>query len=97
MSSHFMDNHLNFRMSSYDKGIIQMAAKLKGLKPNTYARQKLVEIAEKDIIEMSPLNTLILSKEDWDFFVDIMEAPIEINEKLKNAIKDYKQNFKKCN
>lgn len=40
-----MNSHMNFRMSSNDKKIIETAARLKGFKPNTYARMKLLEIA----------------------------------------------------
>ncbi len=91
MSAHFMDSHLNFRMSSHDKKIVEAAAKLKGLKPNTYARQKLLEAAEKDITELSQLNTLVLSENDWKYFLEIMEAPIEINLNLKKAVKDFRK------
>lgn len=93
MSSQSMDSHLNFRMSSHDKKIIEMAAKLKGLRPNTYARQKLLEAAEKDIAAMSQLNTLILTQNDWKVFLDIMEAPVQVNKKLKKAVKDYHKAF----
>lgn len=89
MSAHFMDSHLNFRMSSHDKRMIETAAKLKGLKPNTYARQKLLEAAEKDIAELSQLNTLTLNPTDWDHFLAIMEAPVQINPNLKKAVKNY--------
>lgn len=91
MSAHFMDSHMNFRMSSKDKSIIETAAKLKGLKPNTYARQKLLEIAEKDIAEMNQLNTLVLNESEWQQFMTIMEAPVQINENLKQAILDFNQ------
>lgn len=93
MSAHFMDSHLNFRMSSQDKRIIETAAKLKGLKPNTYARQKILEAAEKDIAEMSHLNTLILNSSDWEQFIAIMEAPIQINQNLKAAVKYFQKTF----
>lgn len=89
MSAHFMDTHMNFRMSARDKKIIETAAKLKGLKPNTYARQKLLEIAEKDITEMNQLNTVILGEKDWEQFMIIMDAPIQINENLKKAISHF--------
>lgn len=91
MSAHFMDSHLNFRMSSHDKRIVETAAKLRGLKPNTYARQKLLEAAEKDISELNQQNTLILSEGDWKFFLETMEAPIEINLNLKKAVKDFRK------
>lgn len=93
MSAHFMDSHLNFRMSSQDKRIIETAAKLKGLKPNTYARQKILEAAEKDIAEMNHLNTLILNSSDWEQFLAIMEAPVQINQNLKAAVKNFQKTF----
>lgn len=94
MSSHFMDSHLNFRMSSHDKKIIETAAKLKGFKPNTYARQKILEAAEKDILEMSQLNTLVLNQADWESFLALMEAPIQTNPHLKKAVSHFQKAFK---
>lgn len=84
-----MNSHMNFRMSSDDKKIIEAAARLKGFKPNTYARMKLLEIAERDIREMSQLNNLILNEKDWEQFVQIMEAPVQTNENLKRAIREF--------
>ena len=86
-----MDSHLNFRMSSHDKRMIKTAAKLKGLKPNTYARQKLLEAAERDIVEMSQLNTLALNQADWEAFLAIMEMPVQINPHLKKAAMFYQK------
>lgn len=93
MSAHFMDSHLNFRMSSLDKKMIESAAKLKGLKPNTYARQKLLEAAEKDIAEISQLNIVTLNATDWEHFLAIMEAPVQINKNLIKAVKSFKKSF----
>ncbi len=97
MSTHSsMDNNLNFRMSSHDKQIIETAARLSGLKPNTYARQKLLEAAQKDINKLNELNTLVLSETDWECFIGIMEKPIKINQNLKKAIKHFHKRFGKC-
>jgi uncharacterized protein (DUF1778 family) len=93
MSAQSMDNHLNFRMSSHDKKMIETAARLQGLKPNTYARRKLLEAAEKDIIEMSQLNSLILNPTDWEYFLNIMEAPVRVNQNLKKAVKNFRKTF----
>lgn len=94
MSTHSsMDSNLNFRMSSHDKQIIETAARLNGLKPNTYARQKLLEVAQKDISKLSKLNTLVTSETDWEFFIAIMEAPIIINQRLKKAVKHFNKKF----
>lgn len=90
MTAHFMDSHMNFRMSSRDKKTVETAARLKGLKPNTYARQKLLENAERDISEAYQFNTLVLSDSDWERFLAVMEAPIQENENLKRAVNSYK-------
>lgn len=79
---------MNFRMTEKDKKIIETAALLKGFKPNTYARMKLLEVAEKDIAEMGQINTLILSNKDWEQFMQIMQEPLQTNENLKQAIRE---------
>lgn len=92
-TSRHMDSHMNFRMSSKDKKTIEMAAELTGFKPNTYARQKLLEIAEHDIAKMNRLNSLVVSTEDWEILTQIMDAPVKINKKLKKAIADFDKMF----
>lgn len=94
-NAHNMDSHMNFRMLADDKAIIEAAAYLKGLKPQTYARQKLVESAKKDIAEMSHSNTLILDSEGWEQFIAIMDAPIHVNKNLKAAVADFNKVMKK--
>jgi uncharacterized protein (DUF1778 family) len=93
MSPQSMDSHLNFRMSSHDKKMIEAAAQFRGLKPHTYSRQKLLEAAEKDLAEMNQLNTLSLSDTDWEHFLAIMEAPVRINQNLKKAVKKFRKEF----
>lgn len=93
MSNHSMDSHLNFRMSSHDKKIIEAAAQFRGLKPQTYSRQKLLEAAEKDLAEMSQLNTLMLNQTDWEQFLAVMEAPVFINQNLRKAVKKFRKVF----
>lgn len=92
MATHFLDTHMNFRMSSEDKNLIASAARLRGLKLNTYVRQKLLEVAERDIAELNQNQTLLLSNEDWERFVEIMEAPIKINQNLKRAFQEFDAN-----
>jgi len=92
MSLHSMDSNMNFRMSSLDKETVEKAALLKGLKPNTYARLKLVEMAERDIAELGQVNRLTLNDSQWDQFMTIMEAPLtKPNKNLKKAIQDFKK------
>lgn len=94
---HNMDSHMNFRMLAADKALIEAAASLLGMKPQTYARQKLLEIAKKDIAEMSLSNTLVLDKDGWEQFTALMEAPIEVNKNLKEAIGQFKNVMMKKN
>lgn len=89
MSDQSMDTHMHFRLSEKDKKVIEAAAKIKGLKPNTYARQRLVEVAEKDLSEMNSLNTVILNENEWDKFMYLMDAPFEENKHLRKAIDDF--------
>lgn len=91
--SHHMDSHMNFRMSLKDKKTIETAAKLTGFKPNTYARQKLLEVAEQDITKINQVNSLVISADDWETFVKIMEAPVKINKKLHKAVQDFNKIF----
>ncbi len=84
-----MNSHMNFRMSAKNKKIIETAALLKGFKPNTYARMKLLEVAEKDIAEMGQVNNLVLSEKDWEQFSQIMQAPLHTNDNLKRAIREF--------
>lgn len=90
-----LNSHLNFRMSSHDKKLIEVAATLNGMKPQTYARQKILEAAEKDIIEKEHLNSIVMSNQDWECFMDVMKAPVIINKNLKNAVKKFKQLYEK--
>ncbi len=91
---HNMDSQMNFRMLADDKAIIEAAAYLNGLKPQTYARQKLVEIAKQDVAN-SLSNTVVLDNKAWEQFVAIMEAPIEVNKNLKEAVVEFKNVMKK--
>lgn len=87
-----MDNHMHFRMSSDDKHLIEEAARLKGLKPNTYARQCLLAAAERDLAE-SGKQKLVLNEQDWTLFMSILSAPIKPNKNLKKAVDSYKRYF----
>lgn len=88
-----MNSHLNIRMSAEDKKTIETAAKLKGLKLNTYVCKKILEAAEKDIAEMNQLNTLSSNEGDWQQFLDMMEVPDQLNKDLKKSVKRFRKEF----
>lgn len=85
-----MNSHLNLRMSNYDKKIVESAAKIKGLKPQTYSRQTLLEAAKKDIESQSYLT---LNERDWDFLLEMLDAPIDTNIALRKAAEDFNKYF----
>jgi hypothetical protein len=60
---------------SNDKKIT--TAKLKGRKRNA---------APKKITEMSQLNSLTLNQTDWEFVLDLMQAPAQLNQNLKKTL-----------
>lgn len=93
MSHDTLDTHINFRISTHDKNVIETAARLKGVKFNTYARQKLLSIAEQEIIEMNKSNTIFLNESEWHQFMELMDAPIHINKNLKKAISSFNDNI----
>ena len=65
--------------------------KFKGLEPNAYARQKLLEAAELDIAEAHQTNALVLNQIEWREFMEIMESPVKINKNLKNAVNEFRK------
>jgi len=87
------DAIVQFRINTEDKDIIQKAAKLKGLEPSIYMRSLILETAKKEIKATSPESRLVLSAEEWEKFIDIMEAPIKPNKHLKKAFADYKKKY----
>lgn len=93
MSASSMDNHMHFRLSSNDKHLIEEAAKLKGIKPNAYARQSIIAAAECDLAKLSEQNRIILNEEDWEIFLNMLKAPVVENTNLKKAVSSYKKYF----
>lgn len=93
MNMQSMDSHFNFRVSVEDKKLIETAARLLGFKSNTYARQRLVEVAKHDIEQMNQSHSMILDEEDWEQFVKVMENPVKINKNLQQAIKKFHNAF----
>ncbi|MCE5316036.1 MAG: DUF1778 domain-containing protein [Parachlamydia sp.] len=79
---------MHFLISSHDKHLIEKAARLKGLKSTTYARQCLLAAAERDLPEFGK-QKLVLNEQDWTLFMSILSAPIKPNKNLKKAFDSY--------
>lgn len=79
---------LNFRLPSEIKERIETAALVSGLTVTDFAITALATTAEK-VLEKHQTRTL--SNRDRDRFLEMLENPPEPNEKLKNAVKNYKK------
>ncbi|MFI3218738.1 MAG: DUF1778 domain-containing protein [Methylococcales bacterium] len=79
------------RVSEQIKETLTVAAALTGATLNQFLVQAALEKAEQ-IIEKDKL--IYLSKKDAQFFFDVLENPPEPNEKLINAVKNYRASIK---
>lgn len=84
-------SHMHFRIAPEEKLLVEQAASVVGLKPNTYARQRLLEAANKDIEALRREQQLILDPDEWEALVRLLEQPHELNDKLLTAAKMYKK------
>lgn len=88
------DTVLQFRVNFHDKSTIQRAAELKGLEPSMYIRSLILENAKNEIRRADKvLNQIFLSSEKWEQFIEIMNAPVTVNENLKKDFADFKKKY----
>lgn len=79
---------LEARIPSQQKEIIAHAASLQGRTLTDFVVNSAYEFAKKAINEHE---TLVLTKRDTEFFVEMLLNPPEPNEALKKAAKQYKK------
>ena len=91
MSGFALTNHMHFRIAPQEKLLVEQAAEVLGLKPNTYARQRLIEAAERDLESLMNESRLILNDEAWNQLITIMEQPYRKNKKLTRAASRHKK------
>ena len=87
------DAIIQFRVNVEDKSIIQRAADLRGIEPSAYIRSLILESAKKDIRESLQETNIFLTSEEWEHFLNIMNAPVRLNKNLKKAFADYKKKY----
>lgn len=85
MGRNTLCSHIHFRIAPQEKLILEQAAELVGLKPNTYARQRLIEAAERDLETLRQEQSLLLGEDAWNQLLDIMDKPSYENKKLLRA------------
>lgn len=91
MRNFALSDHMHFRIAPQEKLLVEQAAEVMGLKPNIYARQRLIEAAERDLNEQR----LVLNEEAWNQLIAIIEVPpLKENKKLKRAASRHKKMVK---
>lgn len=76
-------DRIDLRISSSDKAIIEMAAASKRLSLSSYMVSASMEIANRDLAQQE---TLVLSEQDWNQLVDLLDNPPELNDELKKLL-----------
>ena len=85
------NERITARVSEQIKETLIAAADLTGATLNQFLVQAALEKAER-VIEKDKL--IRLSQQDAEFFFDVLENPPEPNDKLTNAVKNYKARIK---
>lgn len=91
MSGFALTSHMHFRIAPQEKLLVEQAAEVLGLKPNTYARQRLIEAAERDLESLMNESRLILNDEAWNQLITIMGQRYRKNKKLTRAASRHKK------
>lgn len=81
------NERITARVSEQIKETLVAAADLTGATLNQFLVQAALEKAER-VIEKDKL--IRFSQQDAEFFFDVLENPPEPNDKLTNAVKNYK-------
>lgn len=70
------EQRINLRSSTSEKKLIQTAARLSNIKPAQFAKQAILEKAQRIVTDA---NTFTLSEEKWKLFVEALDGePKEI-------------------
>jgi len=83
-------NKIELQVTFEQKTLLEQAASLQGLSLTAYTLSHLLEIAQKDI---DNYEKLVLSNQDRDLFLSVIENPPQLKGKLKTAIEKYRQKY----
>lgn len=78
------DVRIDLRANTNEKNLLERAAELKHISLSSYILSSSLKQAQLDLIENE---TLILSNEDRDLVMSVLENPPEPNEALKGLFK----------
>jgi uncharacterized protein (DUF1778 family) len=82
---------LDFRVSVESKTIIEQAASLSGQTVSDFAVTTLIKSAQEVISQNQQTK---LSQRDFKMFLEMLEGDDKPNDKLKNAVENYKKRIK---
>ncbi|MEA5599373.1 DUF1778 domain-containing protein [Rivularia sp. UHCC 0363] len=83
-------SRLDLRIDQDQKELLERAASLRGLSLSSYLLSNSIEAATKDI---ESHEKLVLSDNDRDLFLSLMENPPEPNQALKSAMKRFQEEY----
>ena len=84
MSVTTKNNRIDIRLSDADKEMIEKAASFSRQSVSSYIISVVIKQAQQDLIDNE---TLILSNQDRDFVLNLLDNPSEPNEHLKSLFK----------
>ena len=84
MSVTTKNNRIDIRLSDADKEIIEKAASFSRQSVSSYIISVVIKQAQQDLIDNE---TLVLSNQDRDFVLNLLDNPSEPNEHLKSLFK----------
>ena len=83
-------SRLDLRIDQDQKELLERAASLRGLSLSSYLLSNSIEAATKDI---KSHEKLVLSDNDRDLFLSLMENPPEPNQALKSAMRRFQEEY----
>lgn len=84
------NSRIDLRVTPEQKQLLEQAASIKGISLSAYTLSYLLDIAQKDI---NNYEKLVLSNQDRDLFLSVIENPPPLQGKLEMAIKKYRQKY----
>lgn len=84
---------IGFRISPENKELIRMAAEVTGQDMTSYLVSTALDKAKKDLLEHKQIETLFLSKRDFNKVESELNKPSKPNAKMEKAFKAHAKKF----
>ncbi len=83
-------SRIDLRVTQEQKDLLERAASLKGLSLSAYTLSYVLPVAQQ---EVNSYESLVLSDQDRDLFMAVMEHPPKLKGKLKDAMEKYRAKY----